>query len=301
MPSQNCFGGDWTLLKLDILRDYLNAYSVALKKRHFKKIYIDAFAGCGSVTLPDKCACKSSTESFLPEDSREVDTSNKPHDGSARLALQTEGFDEYIFIEQEDIHIQSLKRLAEEFPRAKGKIKIIHGEANEELIRICKSMDPYTRGVVFLDPYGLSVKWSTLEAIAQTKKLDMWYLFATNDLTRNLPNDLDRFVEDNLRRICEAMGIKPEMELLTETIYGASPQANIFGDDGQKRTIKTSQLPYLIKKRLETLFGEIPDPPPLKNSKNGILFHLFFAVSNPSPKAKQLALKVHKYILEKRV
>jgi hypothetical protein len=30
---------------------------------------------------------------------------------------------------------------------------------------------------VFLDPYGMQVEWSTIEALAATKAVDLWYLF----------------------------------------------------------------------------------------------------------------------------
>ena len=43
---------------------------------------------------------------------------------------------------------------------------------------------------MFLDPYGMQVKWSTLEAIASTRAIDMWLLFPLGQavnrlLTRN--------------------------------------------------------------------------------------------------------------------
>ena len=45
------YGGEWTHQKLDILEDYLNAYTTALKNQHFRLLYIDAFAGTGYVEL----------------------------------------------------------------------------------------------------------------------------------------------------------------------------------------------------------------------------------------------------------
>jgi three-Cys-motif partner protein len=47
-----------------------------------------------------------------------------------------------------------------------------------------------TRGVVFLDPYALSVEWATLQALAATKTLDVWYLFPLEAVTRVLSRDL---------------------------------------------------------------------------------------------------------------
>ncbi len=47
-------GGPWTLEKLRILTKYLNAYTTALKnkptpRRPFRLIYVDAFAGDGTI------------------------------------------------------------------------------------------------------------------------------------------------------------------------------------------------------------------------------------------------------------
>ena len=75
MSELQQFGGDWTIEKLDILTGYLDAYLTALKNFHFKKIYIDAFAGTGSITTRDG--------------QREIA-------GSARLALLADNhFDQY--------------------------------------------------------------------------------------------------------------------------------------------------------------------------------------------------------------
>ena len=48
------YGGPWTLEKLQILGAYLDAYTTALKNRPFRLVYIDAFAGTGSLELPEQ-------------------------------------------------------------------------------------------------------------------------------------------------------------------------------------------------------------------------------------------------------
>lgn len=50
--GHHAFGGDWTDTKLAVLRNYLSAYTTALKDKprpnfRFQKVYIDAFAGTG--------------------------------------------------------------------------------------------------------------------------------------------------------------------------------------------------------------------------------------------------------------
>ena len=58
-----------------------------------------------------------------------------------------------------------------------------HGDANDIVKNLC-SATPWrgsvkgVRGVIFLDPYGMEVEWATVEAIADTKALDLWQIFS---------------------------------------------------------------------------------------------------------------------------
>ena len=46
----NKFGGNWTTIKLEILKKYLNAYTtILIKIPYYKTAYIDAFAGTGYI------------------------------------------------------------------------------------------------------------------------------------------------------------------------------------------------------------------------------------------------------------
>lgn len=76
--NSQIFGGDWTEKKLNIFEKYLRAYIIALKEQKFSKVYIDAFAGTGTIYTKD----------------------GKLLDGSARIALSSSPkFDKYFFVE----------------------------------------------------------------------------------------------------------------------------------------------------------------------------------------------------------
>lgn len=45
------FGGAWTLIKLEILEEYLTFYFKVMNRDRFKLCYIDAFAGSGNVNV----------------------------------------------------------------------------------------------------------------------------------------------------------------------------------------------------------------------------------------------------------
>ena len=65
-----------------------------------------------------------------------------------------------------------------EFPELKRSVSVYCGDANEKLEQIIHEQDwRYNRGLLFLDPYATQVNWTTLETVAQTKSIDVWYLF----------------------------------------------------------------------------------------------------------------------------
>ena len=42
------------------------------------------------------------------------------------------------------------------------------------------------RAVMFLDPYGMQVEWTTIELIAAARHIDLWYLFPVGIVQRLL-------------------------------------------------------------------------------------------------------------------
>ena len=49
--NKQAFGSIWTISKLEIIENYLEFYTTALKKQNFKLCYIDAFAGSGEIHI----------------------------------------------------------------------------------------------------------------------------------------------------------------------------------------------------------------------------------------------------------
>lgn len=189
------FGGPWTERKLSVVRRYLQTYAQALKNQPFTRVYIDAFAGTGERTGRQR-------ETLPLLDPPELEAIAK---GSARLALEVEPpFHRYVLIERAKRRASALAALNAEFPNR--AIEVISADANEAIADLCRTTNwRQTRGVAFLDPYGLQVSWATLVAISRTHALDVWILFPTgmglNRLLKKdgkLPNEwertLDRFL-----------------------------------------------------------------------------------------------------------
>ena len=163
------FGGVHTDQKLNRLEAYLKAYSTALKNQNFQLIYFDAFAGAGDVQI-------GSNEATLLDT---VDEYSPFIEGSPLRALKCgRAFDRYIFVDKKKKNVEALRALREKYPDIADRIFVEQGDANDEIQKFVATTDwNKCRAVVFLDPYGNQVNWSSIEAIASTNAIDMWYLF----------------------------------------------------------------------------------------------------------------------------
>ena len=101
-------------------------------------------------------------------------------DGSAKIALGLpEPFDYYLFIDKSRGHVRELEgTIQREHPGLLHRCNFRRGNANVVLKAWCKERDwQKERAVVFLDPFGMQVEWSSVEALAGTEGVDLWYLF----------------------------------------------------------------------------------------------------------------------------
>lgn len=279
--AEHCFGGVWTLIKLEVLQKYLVAFNTALIRQNFTRIYIDAFAGTG------RCDIK-------------VDGEKTSVDGSARRALNTSpSFDKYCFIELSAKKLVALQALEAENP---GKrIEVIRDNANTALKTLCERYAwQRERAVLFLDPFGMHVEWTTLQAIAKTGAIDVWYLFPYSGLYRQAAKNADAIDSDKEESITRLLGT----DEWRRVFYAPKRQVNLFGDyDGDEREVDHHQMLGFVSNRLKQLFSAVTEPKILyqagdsKNPKGAPLFALYFAASNPSPKAYGLAIKIAKDVL----
>jgi three-Cys-motif partner protein len=278
--SVHSFGGAWTERKLSVVRRYLEIYAQALKNQAFQRVYIDAFAGTGDRT--DK-----RRETLPLLDLPEFDAVAK---GSARLALEVEPpFHRYVFIERATRRASELMALKSEFPNR--KIEIINADANDAIATVCKATSwGGTRGVGFLDPYGLQVTWGTLVAIARTSALDVWILFPSGmGLNRLLTKsgDIPQEWQETLDR---SLGTKD----WRSAFYRSEDDADLF-DGPRSKTVKDAD-PIKLEKfylsRLRTIFPTVMNTcVRLTNSKDQTMYLLCFASANPSLKVKALVTR----------
>lgn len=289
------FGGAWTEIKLDAVEYYLKCFTKALSAIRMDLWYIDAFAGTG-----DR---ESKREVGGILEGRPIDIVTETLDGSARRAMKVNPpFSHFVFIEQDAARCAALRSI----PTAGRDLTVLQGDANSELIRLAARY-PWSqrgasrsRGVVFLDPYSLQVEWSTLCALAETRSLDVWYLFPLRDVVRQLAHDYSGigFKEAKLDAI-----LSPAWRDLY-AMPEPSGQDDIFRDlftdrAEMKRNASMRQIEAWFRQRLATKFAFVSEPLPILTSPTRQAFSLFLCVANPSKAATDLAEKFVVYVNRK--
>jgi len=141
------------------------------------------------------------------------------------------------------------------------------------------------RGVVFLDPYGMEVDWATVEAIAATESLDVWYFFPLMGLYRQAANKAPAIDATKRARLTGVLGTEDWEPAWYATPHGPT---DLLGDTEEAvRTADVAAIERYVKRRLETIFkGAVLDPLRIYHERRFPLASLFFAVSNPNPKAR---------------
>jgi three-Cys-motif partner protein len=290
----HAFGGPWTEEKLTRLRKYLEAYTVIFthnpKARRFRRVYVDAFAGTGIRRRPSGVT----GEHSLPLFEEDCDAQQFMK-GSAQVALDVEPpFHEYFFIEKDPAFAQELASLKRSYPALANRIMVRNGDANKILVEWATASNWRSqRAVVFIDPYGMQVEWPTLEALADTKAVDLWLLFPLGQgvnrlLTRGAPPTgawADRltaiFGTDEWRGV----------------FYRRSDQLDLFDNEPHyEKSASFESITQYFVKRLDSIFEKVaPNPLVLRNSKNNPIFLLCFAAANK--KGATTAVKIARDLL----
>jgi three-Cys-motif partner protein len=283
--------GPWAKEKLDALGQYLNFYTTALKNQGrwlLGTIFVDAFAGPGLArvrTAPSSPASPSLFGSDAEPDTEEAEFVK----GSPRVALEIiNPFSSYLFIERDPQRVAELQALKAEYPSG-PHITIYEGDANAGLQAwLASGIDwRHHRAVVFLDPFGMQVPWSTIEALARTKAIEVLI---------NFPLGMA------IQRLMTRSGEIPVgWQISLDTFFGApdwrnlayEQEAGLFGQEVRKVSDSGIKLLEWYRGRLRSVFGNVSTARLIKNTRGNPLYYLIWA----GPHA--LALKGAEHILSK--
>lgn len=278
--TEHKFGGTWTQVKLACLRKYLLAYQQIFVRNKrasfFTTWFVDAFAGTGSRT-----ASTAQSEAPLFDDVYQDEETAGYRDGSAKIALGLpKPFHRYLFIEKSAKRLEELKKnLRTEYSGLISRCEFRRGDANEVLKTWCRERNWHEeRAVVFLDPYGMQVEWSTIERLAETKGVDLWYLFPLGvGVARLLTHRGD---------MSEAWQMRLDLLFGTskwrERFYQSGTKLDLFGETHEtlERTATTKRIEHFINERLSSCFAGVAGGLVLKNSRSSPLYLLCFAAAN---------------------
>lgn len=251
--------GFWSEIKLDIIKEYANAFTTIMKSQDWCKgyVYIDAFAGAG-VHIRRK------TGEFVP--------------GSPLNALEIKNpFTEYHYIDIDKEKTEVLEMLTHE----KFNVKIYQEDCNEILTEEILPSLPYKsykRALCIMDPYGLHLHWKTIMEAAKLKTTEIFLNFPLMDMNRNvLHKDLLSADTEQIERMNRFCGTEEWQEIL----YKEDKQMHLFGDTYRVKVVNSNAKlgDWFKKERLQKAAGFkfVPEPMLMRNSKGGPLFFLFFA------------------------
>ena len=281
------FGGAWTELKLDAVNYYLKFFTGVLRDKPspsspFELWYIDAFAGSGFRRVERLTGGLLEGE---PLGQELVDLA-----GSVLRALDVQPpFKKLVFIEGHGGRFRSLEAIAQAHPER--NIVPVRGNANAKLKEIF-STPPWSlqrqgrgshRAVVFLDPYGMSVEWETLKLLADTRAVDVWYLFPTGAVNRQLAGNFDRVDEHKQRALDAIFGTSA----WRADIYEIETRLSLFDqvDIVSNKRFNVDQIERYAHDRLKSIFAYASDPLPLLNERDAKIFSLFCLSNSSSDRA----------------
>ena len=130
------------------------------------------------------------------------------------------------------------------------------------------------RSLCILDPYGLHLKWKTIEIAAELKTVDIFINFPIMDINRNiLFEDLSKTAPEDIKRMNVFWGD----ETWKEVLY--TEQQDLFGNTHSLKVNSFKTLAKEFRSRLKHIAGfkELPEPILMRNSNNGPLYYLYFA------------------------
>lgn len=243
--------GYWSEVKLEIVRKYASAYSTILAAQSgLTHVYVDAFAGAGmhvSRTTGEMVA------------------------GSPLNALKVvPPFGEYHLIDLDGAKAASLREIVAD----RSNVHVYEGDCNEILLSQVFPRIQYIdfrRGLVLIDPYGLHLDWEVLRTAGQAKTIDLFLNFPVYDMNLNvLRRNPEGAAATHVARMTRYWG-DDSWRSVAYTTTG-----NLFGLE-EKTDNGTIAAAFRQRLRAVAGFRHVPEPMPMRNSNNTIVYYLFFA------------------------
>lgn len=251
--------GYWSVLKLEIVEKYGSAYTTAFaNQKGLKKFYIDAFSGAGMHVSKR--------------------TGEQIEGSPARALKVSPPFDHFYFIDLDEGKTKHLETLC----AGRTDVTIHTGDSTQylkqQLLPTIK-YENYNRALCLLDPYGLHLDWEVMLQAGKSRAIDLFLNFPVMDMNRNaIWKNPGKVPKDGIERMTKFWGD----DSWKQAAYAESPQQNLFSSPD---LIKQSNDAVVegFRDRLKKVAGfkYVPEPLPMKNNNNAVVYYLFFASQKP--------------------
>lgn len=299
------FGGSWSQSKLDLVEQYAVGYLRVMQNQAWAQLhYVDAFAGRGRQTMKSRADTSpglQEIDSFFGDESDRAETEAFLM-GSALRAIgasesSARAFDRFTLIDAHRASCEELRSaIAQDFPDSAARVDVVCDDANAALRGYIESIDWHrSRALVFLDPYGLEVDWTTIISLAQTEACDVWYLFPLGGVIRMMVNDGEIPAQWQSR----LDGLFGTHDWFDE-FYSVTSVPTLFDADEERiqKDASTEHVVEYVRARLKTAFPAVSEPGILRNRTGFPLFALIMGVSNPGPQPRASALRIANHLVK---
>ena len=247
--------GYWTSGKLEVLRDYLNAFTTATKNNSSERIYLDLFAG--------------GTDNSDRITKKEIQS-------SAQIALS---IDDPPFTRLRLFEVADKAQELESALAAKHRnrdFKVYPGDCNQQIQHVLEELKhlSWAPTFAFIDPNCMEAKWSTLKQLSEFRtrgrKTELFLLFSPQMFSRLLP--------------VKGQPLRLEDRDAINGVFGTQAWQNIYKmrlDDSLDGRQAREEYLNLMRWRLEKELGyEWTHPLELKNTRGTSIYFMIFATSH---------------------
>lgn len=261
--SNNRFGGPWTVAKMEIVVSYARAYlSIMNKQKWIKTIYFDGFAGSGMVEANERQEIKKGTALRILD------------------IIEPTSFDLYYFVELDSEFKRNLeKRINENYFGRNAHV--VQADCNLKLLKLAEYLhaNKNYRALVFIDPYGMSVDWKSIEAL-KGLGIDLWILVPTGIGVVRLLKNNGEISKSWLSKLERFLGLSKDE--IFEHFYKKQEVITLFGAQTivEKEKDAVTRASELYRTRLNTVFLYVSEAFAMKNATNSIMYHFIMATNN---------------------
>jgi three-Cys-motif partner protein len=262
--------GWWSEVKLEIISKYAVEYSKILnsfkQKRQINKYaYVDVFAG-GGIHIS-----KRNSQYVL---------------GSPLNALLVEPpFDEYYLVDLDPQCAAHLRRLTSNA----RNVHVYEDDCNTVLPSLVYPQvrwEDRARALCLLDPYGLHLNWEVIRTAGQMRSIELFINFPIMDINRNvLRHEREKVDSSQIARMNAFWG--------NESWQGITSRQTSLLPDPEKGSNEDFADAFRQRLRSVAGFEHVPDPIPMRNSNNAVVYYLYFASQNKTGE------KIAEYLFEK--